>query len=74
MAKEDARLREQGMPTTNIIGALAAAMPHRTREAIKSRRYIPGGISVVNSYIVVSGEDGEDGAPLGASRALIDKC
>ena len=36
MAKEDAILRAQGLSKTNIINVLAAAMPHRTREAIKS--------------------------------------
>ena len=60
MAKEDARLREQGMSKTKIIDALAAAMPHRTREAVNYHRLAPAYTDLVKSYMVDSGNDGGD--------------
>ena len=62
MAKEDARLREQGMSKTKIISidALAAAMPHRTREAVNYHRHAPAYTDLVKSYMVDSGNGGGD--------------
>ena len=60
MAKEDARLREQGMPITKIIDALAAATPNRTREAVKSHRHGSAYVDLVKTYMVASDNGGGD--------------
>ena len=68
MANKDARMRERGMLSMNIVAELAAAMPHRTKEAIKYRRQKPEYRILVESYMVASGDDGRGIVPSGASR------
>ena len=59
------------MLSTNIVAELAAAMPHRTKEAIKSRRQKPEYRILVESYMVTSGVDGRGMVTYGANRPPI---
>ena len=71
MAHEDARLRESGMTSTKIVAELAAAMPHRTKQAIKSRRHKPEYRILVESNLVASGDDGRGIVLLGPPSRLV---